>query len=148
VFEIDANNPEIQKWVKYFSEKDRKRFSHFLNRGEHYRDLIQATLESYSLPIELYYLAMIESGYVAHATSHASAVGAWQFMRSTGKRYGLYVDNYVDERRDPIRSTEAAAKYLTDLYNVFQSWELALAAYNCGENRVLRAVMQGKTRNF
>ena len=82
------------------------------------------------------------------ATSRAKAVGIWQFIQKTGKRYGLMINRSVDERRDPIRATEAAAKYLKDLYNAFNSWKLAIAAYNCGETRVLRAIMHTDTRNF
>ena len=146
---LDLNqNQMVQKWVRYFSQKDRERFQRFLNRGEYYREVIESTLMEEGLPAELFYLPLIESGFSPRAYSRAHAVGPWQLIRATAKRYGLEVNYYIDERRDVIHSTEAATKYLKDLYNVFQSWELALAAYNCGELRVLRAVMKGKTRDF
>ena len=84
--------------------------------------MIAATLRDHGIPSEIYYLAMIESGFVLHAKSSASAVGFWQFMPATGRRYGLRVDKYVDERRDPWRATVAASMYLSDLNNVFDSW--------------------------
>lgn len=141
-------NEHVEKWITYFTKKDRERFQRFLDRGMLYRDVVENTLEENDLPAELYYLAMIESGYVTSAHSRASAVGVWQFIQGTGKRYGLRIDQYIDERRDPIRATEAAAKYLRDLYNVFGSWYLAMAAYNSGEMRVLRAVFKAGTRDF
>ena len=141
-------NEQVDRWVQYFSVKDKERFSRFLNRGAFYKEVIQTTLEEEELPYILYYLPLIESGFNYKAHSHAGAVGPWQFIKGTGKRYGLEINSYVDERQDPILSTEAATKYLNDLYNVFNSWELAIAAYNCGEMRVLRAIMKGKTRNF
>lgn len=141
-------NADVERWIEYFTKKDRERFQRFLNRGQKYRDVVESVLEENDLPAELYYLAMIESGYQTHAKSHAKAVGVWQFIAGTGHRYGLRIDKYVDERRDPIRSSEAAAKYLRDLYNVFGSWHLAMAAYNAGEIRILRAVMKARTRNF
>ncbi len=144
---VDMND-HVQKWIKYFTEKDRERFARFLERGNTYREVVETTLRENDLPVELYYLAMIESGYHTSARSHASAVGVWQFIQGTGKRYGLEISHYVDERQDPIRATEAAAKYLKDLYNVFGSWHLAMAAYNAGEYRIVRAVLNGKSRNF
>ena len=138
----------VDKWVKYFCENDRERFQRFLDRGEAYRHVVQTVLKENDIPPEFYYLAMIESGYVTHARSHAKAVGVWQFISSTGKKYGLEIDHYIDERKDPIRATEAAAKYLRDLYTAFQSWELAMAAYNAGEYRILTSIINGKTRNF
>lgn len=141
-------NESVRYWITYFSEKDKDRFQRFLDRGQAYRDVVENTLEENDLPAELYYLAMIESGFRTDAHSRAKAVGVWQFVSGTARRYGLRIDRHVDERRDPIRATEAAAKYLRDLYNVFGSWHLAMAAYNAGEIRILRAVFKGRTRNF
>lgn len=143
-----VKNESVQWWIDYFQKRDKKRFQRFLNRGQYYKELVQTILEENGLPNELYYLAMIESGFVRTARSHASAVGTWQFMKGTGKMYGLDVNSYLDERKDPIRATEAATKYLRDLYTAFKSWDLALAAYNCGEHRVLRSVMRGDSRDF
>ena len=141
-------NDHVQKWIRYFTQRDRARFQKFLNQGNQYREVVENVLEQNQLPTELYYLAMIESGYSTRATSLAKAAGVWQFIPATGKRYGLEVNSYTDERRDPIRATEAAAKYLRDLYNVFGSWYLAVAAYNAGEFRIMTSVIRGKSRDF
>lgn len=141
-------NAAVQQWIEYFTVKDRERFQRFLERGEKYKPMVMAALKDQGIPTELYYQAMIESGFAVHATSSAKAVGIWQFIKGTGRRYGLRIDSYVDERRDPMRSTIAAALYLKDLNNVFQSWYLAMASYNAGEGRILGAIMRGKTRDF
>lgn len=142
------DNESVQKWITFFTTRDRERFQRFLDRGEKYRALIETVLEENELPAELYFLAMIESGFNTHAHSTAKAKGVWQFMPATGKRYGLEVSSTVDERRDPIRATEAAARYLRDLHNVFGSWHLAMAAYNAGETRIMNVVFRGRSRNF
>ena len=143
-------NRDVAKWISYFTVKkeNRARFQRFLNRGAMYKESVLEILKDNGMPEELYYLPIIESGYQTHARSHASAVGTWQFIRGTGKNYGLRIDSYVDERRDPIRSTEAATKYLRDLYRVFNDWYLAMASYNAGESRVMGAIMRGNTRSF
>jgi membrane-bound lytic murein transglycosylase D len=110
--------------------------------------MIQQQLRDAGLPLDLAYLPMIESGYSLTAYSKARAVGPWQFIRSTGRLYGLTINNYVDERRDPIKSTRAAITFLSDLYAKFGSWHLAVAAYNAGPGKVNRAVKRGKTTNF
>lgn len=141
-------NDNVKWWLRYFAVRSKDRFQRFLDRGERYRDVVEETLRKHGLPPELYYLAMIESGYSNNARSPMAAVGAWQFMPGTGRQYGLDLNSHVDERRDPIRATEAASRYLTDLFNVFNSWYLALAAYNAGEGRVLGAIMKGNSRDF
>lgn len=143
-----TEHPLVQKWLHYFTVREHARFQRFLDRGEYYRSFIEAQLEANALPKELYYLAMIESGFRNRARSRAQAVGIWQFMPRTGRHYGLRVDSYVDERMDPVRSTAAAISYLQDLYRVYQSWWLAIASYNSGEVRVLRAIMNKNTRDF
>ena len=141
-------NEKVEQWIHFFSKKNPEAFQRFMDRGEPYKKMIVATLRDHGIPSEVYYLAMIESGFMLHAKSPMSAVGFWQFIPGTGRRYGLRVDRYVDERRDPWRSSVAASMYLSDLNNVFDSWYLALAAYNAGEMRIMNAIMRGKSRDF
>jgi len=141
-------NQKVADWIRYFSQNDRERFQRFLDRGEPYRETVENILEENHVPVDLYYLGLIESGFNFRAKSHASAVGVWQFIRSTGRIYGLDVDPYIDERKDPIRATEAAARHLRDLYREFHSWYLAMAAYNAGPGRIRGAVRRGRTNDF
>lgn len=142
------SNARVRKWLNYFVNEDRERFDRFMSRGARYRVTVQEILADNGAPPELYYLGMIESGYASKARSSAKAVGIWQFIAPTARRYGLRVDKEVDERLDVLRATKAAARYLTDLEEEFGSWYLAMAAYNCGEGRIRSAIRRHHTRDF
>lgn len=138
----------VDKWVQYFSGKGKMGFQTFLNNGEKFRPMIEKVFEEHNLPKSLYYVGIIESGYIKTARSHAAAVGPWQFIKGTAKRYGLRVNSSIDERQNIYKSTQAAALYFQDLYNIFGSWELALSAYNAGEYGVIRRIRGANTRDF
>lgn len=146
--ELSYKKEHYDFWLKYFTDKDRARFIRHLTNGEEYREIIRAILKEEGLPADLFYVGLIESGYNLKIKSHASATGPWQFMKGTGKQYGLRVDHAVDERYNIYKATIAAAKYFRDLYNIFGSWELALCAYNAGEFRIIRAIRKGGTRDY
>ncbi len=131
-----------------FQGRGRPHMERYLARSTRYEKLMKKVLRDNGLPEDLFYIALIESGFSSAATSHAAAVGYWQFIRGTGKRYGLEISPFVDERRDPVFATQAAAEYFKGLYSVFGSWYLAMASYNVGENRVKREVMNHYTRDF
>lgn len=133
-------NERVEYWMERFSTDERVAFEGLLAREGLYAEMIRAKLAERGMPEELVYLAMIESGFSADARSHRSATGMWQFMSGTARAYGLRVDAYVDERRDPIRATDAALAYLARLYERYGSWYLAAAAYNAGPSRVSRAL--------
>lgn len=141
-------NPLVEKWIAYFQGKGRPHMERYLGRSTRYMKLMKKILRQNGLPEDLVYIALIESGFTSKATSRASAVGYWQFIKGTGKRYGLEINALVDERRDPVLATQAAAEYFKGLYSVFGSWYLAMASYNVGENRVKREVMDHLTRDF
>lgn len=141
-------NPLVEKWINYFQGRGRNHMERYLSRSTRYEKLMKKVLRDNGLPEDLFYIALIESGFTSRATSHASAVGYWQFIRGTGKRYGLEINKFVDERRDPVLATQAAAEYFKGLYSVFGSWYLAMASYNVGENRVLKEVKKNYTRDF
>jgi len=143
-----VQNDRVQRWINYFTGSGREYYQRYLERGAPYRPLIEETLERNGLPKELYFLAMIESGFDPRIKSSAGAVGPWQFIRGTGRRYGLIIDYWVDERRDFVRSTEAASQYLSQLYGIFQDWNLAMAGYNSGEFRVMAAMRRAGSRNY
>ncbi|GAB4018565.1 MAG: lytic transglycosylase domain-containing protein [Bdellovibrio sp.] len=141
-------NDAVKKWINYFVDRGRDYFERYSARAGRYAPIIGHILEDHGLPRDLVFLAMAESGFQNNAKSWARAVGPWQFMPYTGKRYGLHIDWYVDERRDPIKATIAAAKYLTKLYKDFGSWELAAAGYNAGEGKISRAISRYKSDSF
>ncbi len=144
----DVDNKAVDKWVNYFTGRGRKHMDKYLARSSRYLPVMKSILKKNGLPEDLVYVALIESGFSSHARSRAAAVGYWQFIRETGKRYGLRIDGYVDERRDFVLATEASSKYFKALYSVFGDWFLAIAAYNVGENRIKRVVMNNYTRDF
>ncbi len=144
----DVEEGRARFWFKYYTQEGRATFLRHLQNGESYRGLVEFTLASYGLPSELYYLGLIESGFIPHSVSSAKARGPWQFMVTTGVKYGLRVDQAVDERMSVPKSTKAAAHYLLDLHNIFHNWALAAAAYNAGEYKVLDAIRKGDSRNL
>lgn len=147
-FLLKKNTKRMQFWVDYFTKKERARFQRFIDNGEEYRHHIEQILVEHGLPKELYFVGLIESGYYLGARSHAAAVGPWQFIKGTGTRYGLKINQEFDERQDLFKATRAAAMYFRDLHNVFSSWELALSAYNAGEYGIIRRIMKHGTRDF
>tara|TARA_B100002051_G_scaffold228460_1_gene225034 strand:- start:1438 stop:3120 length:1683 start_codon:yes stop_codon:yes gene_type:complete len=143
-----VRNKKVDQFIDYFKTKGRPQFEIWLDRLDVYGPVLSKIIEQNNLPPELLYLAMIESGLNPKAHSKAAATGMWQFIYSTGKIYGLKRNWYIDERRDPEKSTKAAMAYLSTLYNEFDNWYLALAAYNSGENRVRRATKLHQTSDF
>ncbi len=141
-------NPAVEKWIHYFTGKGRERFEHYLARSEYFIPFLKPVLQQAKAPEDLVYLAMIESGFNNRARSHAKAVGAWQFIPGTGRRYGLSVNWWVDERRDVLKSTQAAVQFLKELNNQYGSWHLAAAAYNAGPGKIQRAIRKHKTTDF
>jgi membrane-bound lytic murein transglycosylase D len=141
-------NKQVRAYLVYFSTERKEIIRRYLSRSSRYLPMIKEIFQEYGLPEDLAYLAMIESGFSTSAYSPAHACGMWQFIRGTAARYGLSMDGYVDERRDPEKSTRAAAKYLLDLYKQFGSWYLAAASYNCGEGRVQKELNQSNHKNF
>jgi membrane-bound lytic murein transglycosylase D len=141
-------DPSVQGHIHYFNTSIRNRFEQWLVRLSRYRPLVDSIFSEFDLPSDLIYLSLVESGFNPYAYSRARATGPWQFMKGTAKLYGLRVDSYVDERRDPIKSTVAAARYLRDLYDLFGTWPLAMAAYNAGEGKVMRALQRAQADSF
>jgi membrane-bound lytic murein transglycosylase D len=141
-------NPEVEKWVRYFTGTGRKHYARYLSRSTTYRPMMYREIEARGMPRDLVYLSMIESGYNPSAISHAGAAGMWQFMPATGRMYDLRVDGLVDDRRDAELSTVAAVEHLSDLYDTFGDWYLAFAAYNAGAGKIGRSVAAAGTKDF
>lgn len=143
---IDKN--DLNKWINYFEGKGQS----FLERGYkkylNYEKIILPLLKEYNLPSDLIYVGLIESAYEHSAKSHVHATGPWQFMEKTGRDYGLVINDVIDERHNIYKSTLAACKYFVHLYNIFNSWELVLSAYNGGEYGLINKIRQASTRDF
>ena len=139
VIDMPYNNV-VQQYINLYSGRLRQSVSVLLGASNFYNPIFEEALESYQVPLELKYLPIIESALNPTATSRVGAVGLWQFMIGTGKQYGLEVTSLIDERRDPIKSSYAAAQYLHDLYGIFGDWTLVIASYNCGPNNVTKAI--------
>lgn len=149
IFDLPVTyNHRVTKWVHYFQKSGHKWFRTWLERSTKHMPYIQNELAQAGLPQDLGYMVMIESGFNSNAISTADAVGPWQFIEATGKRYGLRVTPWLDERRDLEKSTRAAIRYLTDLHREFKSWYLVAASYNMGENGLRRQVQKHATHDF
>ena len=139
IIDMPYNNV-VQKYIDLYSGRLRGSVAVLLGLGNFYNPIFEEALESYQIPLELRYLPVIESALNPTAVSRAGAVGLWQFMIGTGKQYGLEVTSLIDERRDPIKASYAAARYLHDLYGIFGDWTLVIAGYNCGPNNIIKAI--------
>ncbi len=137
-------NDVVQKFIDRYSGQLRRSVSYMLGASNFYMPIFEQALETYGLPLELKYLPVIESALNPKAVSRVGATGLWQFMIGTGKRYGLMVNSLVDERRDPVKASYAAAHYLSDLYKIFGDWNLVIAAYNCGPDKINKAIHRSK----
>lgn len=142
------NNEKVEYYLKIFQTSHRRSFVRWLERSAYYTPELKQLLANAGVPKSLAYLPLIESGYNPNAVSPKHAVGLWQFIKPTGRRYGLEVNFWVDERRDYKKATVAASQYLKDLYKEFDSWELALAGYNCGEARVRKGIKKTRSNDF
>ncbi len=142
-------NSKVKAYIELYTQKRRDQVGVMLGLSEYYFPLFEQELDKEELPIELKFLPIIESALNPKAFSRAGASGLWQFMYGTGKMYGLNVNSYIDERRDPVKSTQAAVKYLKDLYKTYKDWYLVIAAYNCGPGNVNKAIYRsGGKRDF
>lgn len=141
-------NELVNDYIVFFQTRLRDKFELWLARSGQYISLMRDILREHQLPQDLVYLSLIESGFNPKAFSRAKAAGPWQFIKGTGKKYGLRIDQWIDERRDPVKSTIAAAKYLKDLFGMFGSWPLSMASYNAGEGRIMRAMARTKAEDF
>ena len=133
-------NEEVSVFIKRYTKYGRKQLSYLLGAANFYMPIFEQALEVYGLPLELRYLPVIESGLNPVAVSRSGATGLWQLMLATAKQYGLEINSLVDERRDPVKSSYAAAQFLSDLYRIYNDWYLVIAAYNCGPERVNKAI--------
>lgn len=142
-----AYRPELESYIHFYTEKRRNQMSRMLDLSQFYFPMFEEHLAKYNLPLELKYLAVVESALNPHARSRVGATGLWQFMYATGKAYGLEVNSYYDERTDPLMATDAACRYLKKLHSLYDDWLLALAAYNAGPGNVNKAIRRsgGKT---
>ena len=142
-------NPQLESIIKSFLQKRKKLFSVVMERGRYFFPMFEEHLAKYDVPLEIKYLAIVESALNPRAKSRVGASGLWQFMYPTGKQYNLEVTSYVDERYDPLKATEAACQYLSSLYGIFGDWSMVLAAYNCGPGNVSKAIRRsGGSQNY
>jgi membrane-bound lytic murein transglycosylase D len=142
-------NPELERLIKTYLKNRPKALANLMGKAKYYFPLFEEKLDKYDIPLEVKYLAIVESALRPKARSRVGATGLWQFMYQTGKQYGLNVSSYIDQRQDPYLATEAACKYLTDLYDIFNDWDLALAAYNSGPGNVSKAIRRsGGNHNY